>query len=114
MRTLSLSIIAALALSVAGLATAFAGSYSNATTVATARTGLGRIIVDGHGRTLYLFEKDRRGHSACSGACAVVWQPLLARSKPMATAGRETIASRPDPTHKRTQAGHLRRPPALP
>jgi len=30
-------------------------------TVAAARSGLGRIIVDGRGRTLYLFEKDKRG-----------------------------------------------------
>ena len=110
MRTLSLSIIAALALSVAGLATAFAGSYSNVTTVATARTGLGRIIVDGHGRTLYLFEKDRRGHSACSGACAAVWQPLVARSRPMATAGAKQsllgLARRADGRKQVTYAAH--------
>ena len=36
------------------------------TTVATAKSSLGRILVDGSGRTVYLFESDRRGGSACT------------------------------------------------
>ena len=36
------------------------------------------------GRTLYLFEKDTKGHSACSGACAGYWPPLLTTGKPTA------------------------------
>ena len=39
-------------------------------TVSTAKTGLGRILVNSSGRTLYLFEKDRKGMSTCSGQCA--------------------------------------------
>src|SRR6266496_3091416 len=61
-------------------------SAARAATVKTATSPLGRIIVDGGGRTLYLFEKDRRGHSACTRACATYWPPLLAQAKP--TAGR--------------------------
>ena len=45
--------------------------------VTTARTGLGRVVADGSGRTLYLFEKDTATRSACSGTCAVYWPPLL-------------------------------------
>ena len=55
--------------------------------VAVAGSGLGRVLVDGRGRTLYLFEKDRRGKSACAGQCAGFWPPLLASGKPIATAG---------------------------
>src|SRR3954447_3408307 len=55
--------------------------------VSTATTSLGRILVDPHGHTLYLFEKDRNGKSACSGACASAWPPLIARGKPRAGAG---------------------------
>jgi predicted lipoprotein with Yx(FWY)xxD motif len=55
--------------------------------VAVASSGLGRILVDGRGRTLYLFEKDKHGKSACAGQCAAFWPPLIASGKPLATAG---------------------------
>jgi predicted lipoprotein with Yx(FWY)xxD motif len=89
MRALGLVLIAAAALSLAGLTSALAArdSTSRAATVSTARTGLGRVIVDRHGLTLYLFEKDKRGHSACSGSCAAFWPPLLTRGKPIASSG---------------------------
>jgi predicted lipoprotein with Yx(FWY)xxD motif len=37
----------------------------------------GRIIVDGSGRTLYLFDLERDPTPRCYGACAVGWPPLL-------------------------------------
>jgi predicted lipoprotein with Yx(FWY)xxD motif len=55
--------------------------------VSTAKTSLGRIIVNSNGRTLYLFEKDRNGKSACSGQCAVFWPPLITSGKPGVTGG---------------------------
>jgi len=55
--------------------------------VAVTTTGLGRILVDGQGRTLYLLEKDRNGKSACTGKCAGVWPPLLTSARPLAGAG---------------------------
>jgi predicted lipoprotein with Yx(FWY)xxD motif len=55
--------------------------------VSTAASGLGRIIVTSNGRTLYLFEKDRNGKSACSGQCAVFWPPLTTSGKPSVTGG---------------------------
>jgi predicted lipoprotein with Yx(FWY)xxD motif len=89
MKALSLSIIAVVALSVAGLGAAFAATRSSGSRarVSTAGTGLGRIIVDGRGRTLYIFEKDKRGRSACSGFCASVWPPLITHGKPVANGG---------------------------
>jgi predicted lipoprotein with Yx(FWY)xxD motif len=51
------------------------------------RTGLGQILVDSHGRTLYLFKKDTGGKSRCSGSCAVNWPPLLATGRPTAGSG---------------------------
>jgi len=50
--------------------------------VSTASTGLGTILVDSRGRTLYLFQADRNGRSACTGQCAGAWPPLLASGKP--------------------------------
>jgi predicted lipoprotein with Yx(FWY)xxD motif len=42
-------------------------------TVRTASSKVGTILVDGSGRTLYLFEKDQPNRSACAGACASAW-----------------------------------------
>ena len=55
--------------------------------VAVASTTLGPVLVDGRGHTLYLFEKDAHGKSACDGQCAAYWPPLIASGKPVATAG---------------------------
>ena len=55
--------------------------------VALRRSGLGSILVDARGRTLYLFEADHAGMSACSGACAAVWPPSTTSGTPGAGAG---------------------------
>jgi predicted lipoprotein with Yx(FWY)xxD motif len=77
--------------------------------VTTAPTSLGRVVADGSGRTLYLFEKDTTTRSACSGTCAVYWPPLLAR-RVLAIQGVQRSAlgtiRRPDGTHQVTYAGH--------
>lgn len=39
--------------------------------------GLGRILVDGAGLTLYLYEPDHEGPSTCKGFCAEQWPPLV-------------------------------------
>jgi len=71
---------------------------------------LGRVITDSRGRTLYLFEKDKRGRSSCSGICASYWPPLLTTEKPVATGGakRSLLGTirRSDGTKQVTFAGH--------
>jgi predicted lipoprotein with Yx(FWY)xxD motif len=37
------------------------------------RGGIGRCLVDGAGRTLYVFKKDSPGQSACQGDCVARW-----------------------------------------
>ena len=96
MKRLSLAfaaVLAALAVTaVLGAGLAAGSSMANGTTVKVTKSHLGKIIVDGRGRTLYLFEKDKRGsgHSACSGACAGYWPPLLTGGKPVAGTGVKT------------------------
>jgi predicted lipoprotein with Yx(FWY)xxD motif len=51
--------------------------------------GLGKILVDSQGRTLYLFEKDQGTKSACSGACASAWPPVRDSGKPVAGTGAD-------------------------
>jgi predicted lipoprotein with Yx(FWY)xxD motif len=60
--------------------------------VGVANSSLGSILVNSTGRTLYLFKADVGTKSACSGACATAWPPLLATGKP--TAGTGLTASR--------------------
>jgi predicted lipoprotein with Yx(FWY)xxD motif len=55
--------------------------------VSTAATGLGQILVDSRGHTLYLFEKDKNAKSACTTSCAAAWPPLIATTKARAAAG---------------------------
>ena len=88
------AVVAALSLTY-GLGIASASSSSSARTatkVGTASSKLGRILVDRHGRTLYLFAKDRHGKSACSGLCAGYWPALTSKGKPKAISGaREAL-----------------------
>jgi len=68
-------------------AVASAHRATGATRVGVASSGLGRIVVDAKGHTLYLFEKDKNRRSACYGPCATYWPPLLTHGKPIARAG---------------------------
>lgn len=59
------------------------------------KTALGPALTDAKGMTLYVFDKDMGGKSACNGACATNWPPLMAEAaaKPM---GKYTIVTRDD------------------
>jgi len=56
-------------------------------TVGVANVGLGKVLVNSRGRTLYLFKKDTSTTSTCLGACAVNWPPLQATGKPTLGSG---------------------------
>jgi predicted lipoprotein with Yx(FWY)xxD motif len=58
--------------------------------VSTAQEGgLGTVLVDGKGYTLYLFvPDDHSSHSRCVGICAAAWPPLLLpKAVPLPVAG---------------------------
>lgn len=53
--------------------------------VSAAKVGdLGTILVTSEGLTLYDFHKDKGSQSACYGACAAAWPPLLTEGNPQA------------------------------
>ena len=84
--------LAAVALAGCGGGGGSAGAASPAplkTTVGVANTGLGKILVNSQGRTLYLFKKDVGTKSACYGACAQNWPPLHSSGKPTAGSGAD-------------------------
>jgi predicted lipoprotein with Yx(FWY)xxD motif len=80
------------------------------TVVSLAKTGVGTILVDQRGRTLYLFEKDRNGVSACNTSCLSYWPPLTSRALPRAGKGVQQSLLRLGRTHNGvrqvTYAGH--------
>jgi predicted lipoprotein with Yx(FWY)xxD motif len=53
------------------------------------------VLVDGKGMTLYVFDKDAGGKSACNGPCASNWPPLMAGADASAS-GEWTIVVRDD------------------
>jgi predicted lipoprotein with Yx(FWY)xxD motif len=63
------------------------GGARPAAVVDVRASALGRTLVDGQGRTLYLFEADQAGKSVCNGGCAVAWPPYVGGGTPTAGAG---------------------------
>ena len=90
-------------------APANAASRSSAT-VSVANSGLGKILVDSQGRSLYLFQKDMGTTSECSGACAAAWPPLRATGKPVVgtalSASKIGTTARSDGKPQVTYNGH--------
>lgn len=63
--------------------------------------GLGQVLTDQNGKTLYLFTKDSTSppKSTCVGDCAEMWPPLLANGEVLASGvepGRLGTVTRPD------------------
>ena len=52
----------------------------------------GGVLTDSNGMTLYTFDKDMNGKSACNGGCAKNWPPLAASNEAMAS-GDYSIAT---------------------
>jgi predicted lipoprotein with Yx(FWY)xxD motif len=79
-------------------------------TVDVATSGLGQILVDSQGRTLYLFAKDMGTQSECTGACASAWPPLRATGKPTVGSGANAslvgTTMRSDGNTQVTYGGH--------
>ena len=74
---------------------------------------LGRVLVDSEGFTVYDFHQDRGGESACYGACAEAWPPLLSDGAPQSSNGAAAsmlgTTKRRDGTTQVTYAGGVRK-----
>lgn len=57
--------------------------------------GLGTVLVDSRGRTLYLLSADKQQGPTCTGSngCTQYWPPLLAQGRPNPVAGPGVTAS---------------------
>jgi predicted lipoprotein with Yx(FWY)xxD motif len=91
--------------------TASPATPAGAATVAVATDAkLGQILVDGSGRTLYLFQADKGTSSTCYDSCASYWPPLLTSGAPVAGTGASAsllgTTRRSDGTVEVTYGGH--------
>jgi predicted lipoprotein with Yx(FWY)xxD motif len=79
-------------------------------TFGVANEGLGKILVNTQGRTLYLFNKDSGTQSTCTGACAVNWPPFGANGTPVVGSGANAsivgTTTRSDGKPQITYKGH--------
>lgn len=62
-------------------------SSGGAVVSSSTNSSLGDILVDGSGRTLYMFAKDTGSTSTCDGACAAGWPPLTTSGDPNVMGG---------------------------
>ena len=79
-------------------------------TLAVGNSRLGSILVDAHGRTVYMFGLDAGTTSACTGACAANWPPVPATGTPTVGNGAKATlvgtTRRSDGTNQVTYHGH--------
>ena len=71
---------------------------------------LGQILVDGEGKTVYLFVADKGTASTCYTSCATIWPPVLTTGAPQAGTGAQAsllgTTTRTDGKVEVTYAGH--------
>jgi predicted lipoprotein with Yx(FWY)xxD motif len=87
MRFIRLLVIGLLAVAASILVTGGLAARQSGTVVKVGQSNLGRILVDAHGKTLYMWAHDKGQKSTCYGECAQYWPPLLTSGKPLAAAG---------------------------
>jgi predicted lipoprotein with Yx(FWY)xxD motif len=75
------------ATAVTGTAGAASGPTASAVTIDVHTTVYGPILVTSKGDTLYLWAKDTKDMSACTGPCLDVWPDVLATGTPKAGTG---------------------------
>jgi len=104
---LRIAVLAVLAsvIAVAASSSAFAGAQhvAKAPVVQTKNVkGLGVILVNGSGRTLYMFKPDKQKRVTCKGQCAAIWPPMKLKAGQKATAAgaakKSLLGSDPNPS----------------
>ena len=97
-RSLSTGLTAAL------FSAALATAALAAPPIKTSDTNKGPALTDTQGMTLYTFDKDSDGKSACNGNCTKNWPPLMAAAGDTST-GQYGVITREDGAHQWTYKG---------
>lgn len=79
-------------------------------TVSVKNGTYGKALMDNKDKTLYVFDKDTKNKSHCTGACAKAWPPLLTTKTPTAGSGVKSellkTTTRSDGKKQVTYNGH--------
>jgi predicted lipoprotein with Yx(FWY)xxD motif len=94
----------------ASVTTGSEGGSGGGTIAGAEIDGLGSVLVDSEGMTVYLFTPDEGTASTCYGGCESAWPPVLAEGKPTAGEGATSAAlgttKRKDGSTQVTYEGH--------
>ena len=71
----------------------------------TGDSAKGKVLTNDKGLTLYVFDKDSGGKSACNGPCAGNWPPLMAAADAMQM-GDYSVITRDDGSKQWAYKGH--------
>src|SRR3954463_10195906 len=95
---------------VAAAASTTTAAKAKSPTLKLRKTGLGKILVDSKGRTLYAFGHDKKDKSRCSGQCAANWPPATSPAKPTVAKGttksKLKVIKRGDGSRQLSYNGH--------
>jgi predicted lipoprotein with Yx(FWY)xxD motif len=86
-RAIAAALVAVFALLALGAGVSSAHSTSSVAVKTRKISGLGVVLVNASGRTLYTFAPDRQRRVTCTGRCATYWPPLRWKGRGKPTAG---------------------------
>jgi hypothetical protein len=70
-------------LAIAAITTAATAAFAQMAPTETGDSAKGKVLTNDKGMTLYVFDKDSGGKSACNGPCTGNWPPLTAAAGAM-------------------------------
>jgi len=80
------------------------------TRIRLADSQYGKVVFDGSGQAIYLFDKEKSNKSLCTGECAAAWPPVVTKGEPTAVSGIDQsllgTTQRPDGKTQVTYNGH--------
>ena len=92
------------------IATAATPVERTGTVIESAKSEFGRMLFDGTGQAIYLFDKEQTTKPECYGACAEAWPPVLTKGMPTAEDGAKQnlldTTKRTDGKTQVTYGGH--------
>ena len=87
-----------------------AAAATGAATISVQKGSLGDYLIDGSGKTVYLYTPDTSSTPTCYGECAAFWPAVLTKGAPQAgtgaTANKLGTSPRTDGTTQVTYNGH--------
>ena len=92
-------------LAIAAITTVSTVAFAQMAPTKTGDSAKGKVLTNDKGMTLYVFDKDSGGKSACNGPCAGNWPPLMAAADAMQM-GDYSVITRDDGSKQWAYKGH--------